>query len=337
MIVKPKFEPDYFWKNFRLGSELQISGAFIYNGLFTLENMETFYYEEECFEFLYNMSIGIERLEKVAIVLVEHNSSLSQDQFEKSLITHNHVELLNRIKKKKTITVGKPHMKFLDMLATFYKSTRYDRFNFSSVYHPPLDQQRLIEFISNELKMEIKIGLPFSTGVSDRIKTFIGKIVGKIVSPLFEIIEAEATRLHMYTYELPYNSKAFKVFKVKEFDFTKEKLMQREVFLYTLKKLPNDELKKFVNKIHALPFGQMHSNKYLHSIMNFHVDRSVIDEMEYLYEERKIPSSRIKEVMLLGSSTNFEAIKELDELFGPITHKNSSKRSKKNQAKDRKK
>lgn len=28
--------------------------------------METFYYEEQCFELLYNLSVGLERLMKVA-------------------------------------------------------------------------------------------------------------------------------------------------------------------------------------------------------------------------------------------------------------------------------
>ena len=41
-----------FWKNFNLGTELQISGSFIYNGLLVFDEMETFYHEEEIFEFL---------------------------------------------------------------------------------------------------------------------------------------------------------------------------------------------------------------------------------------------------------------------------------------------
>lgn len=320
MEIKPKFEPDYFWKNFRLGSELQISGSFIYNALFTLENMETFHYEEECFEFLYNMSIGIERLEKVAIILLEHDGSISQEFFEKSLITHHHVDLINRIGKKRELSLGKQHIKFLDILTNFYNTTRYDRFNFASVYRPPQDQKRLIAFISEELQIEIQTGLPFSTGVSDRIKKFIGKVVGKIASRLFEIVEAEARRLGTFTYEMPYQSKAFKVFRLKEYDFSTEKLMQREAMLYVLKNLRNDELKKFIDKLEPLPFSHLHSNVYLKSIMSFHGDRSVRNEMEYIYEEHKINPKRIADVMLLGTSTNFDEIKELDELFGPIDH-----------------
>jgi len=92
--------PELFWKNFRLGTELQISGSFLYNALYFFDKMEHFYYEDECFEFLYNTSVGLERLEKIALILSEHNGEVSQQEFEKSLITHNHLELLRRIKKK---------------------------------------------------------------------------------------------------------------------------------------------------------------------------------------------------------------------------------------------
>lgn len=314
MILKPKFEPDYFWKNFRLGSELQISGAFIYNGLFTLENMKTFHYEEECFEFLYLISVGIERLEKVAIVLIEHDHSIPQEIFEKSLITHNHSQLLERIKKKKQVILDKRANKFLDLLTSFYESTRYDRFNFASVFRPPQDQHRLVKFISDELNIKIKIGLPFSTGVSPEIKSLLGAVVGKIVGQLHDIVQQEAQRLDTLTYELPYESKAFKIYNLREFDFINEKLMQREALLHVLKRFPEDGLKKFIESIDDLPFDNLPTNKYLESIMNFQGDRTVIDEMEHLYEERKVDQCRKEAVMMIGSSTNFDLIEDFNDL-----------------------
>ena len=92
------YTPEYFWKNFRLGTELQISGSFIYNALYFFDQMEHFCNDEEIFEFLYNTSVGLERLEKIAIILLEHDSSMDQEEFEKTLITHSHLELLDRIK-----------------------------------------------------------------------------------------------------------------------------------------------------------------------------------------------------------------------------------------------
>ncbi len=76
---------------------MHIAGTFLYDAIFGLEKMKHFCYEEECFSFLYNTSVGIERLEKVVIILLEHNNQKYQEEFEKSLITHNHLDLIKRI------------------------------------------------------------------------------------------------------------------------------------------------------------------------------------------------------------------------------------------------
>lgn len=47
-------EPDFYWKNWRLGTELQISGTFIYNALYYLDTLEYLHHEEDIFELLYN-------------------------------------------------------------------------------------------------------------------------------------------------------------------------------------------------------------------------------------------------------------------------------------------
>jgi hypothetical protein len=91
-----------FRKNFRLGEELSISGAFIYNGLHRFYKLRVLNYDDEIFEVFYHLSVGLERLLKVAVVLLEHKEGINQEEFEESLITHNHLDLLQRIKKKHT-------------------------------------------------------------------------------------------------------------------------------------------------------------------------------------------------------------------------------------------
>lgn len=87
-----------------LGEELHISGAFIYNGLRRFHEMKQLGFTDEVFEVLYNLSVGLERLLKIAVVLVDHNDVVDQEELEKSLITHNHLKLLDRIKEE---SVGK--------------------------------------------------------------------------------------------------------------------------------------------------------------------------------------------------------------------------------------
>lgn len=201
------YTPEYFWKSFRLGTELQVSGSFIYNALYFFDQMECFNNEEEIFEFLYSLSVGIERLEKIAIILLEHDKSTNQEEFEKTLITHSHSDLIDRIKKNRQLNLGKCHDEFIQLLSNFYKSMRYGRFNITSVYEPNQDALKFIEFLQDELNIEIKTNMILATANNDRIKNFIGKTVGKIATQLYEIVKDEAGRLGTFTYELRYGSK----------------------------------------------------------------------------------------------------------------------------------
>ena len=79
--------PEEWWKNFALGMELDVAGAFIFNGVKRLDEVENFYYPTDIFEIFYNLSVGIERLLKVAIILVEHHDQTDMEALEKSLIS----------------------------------------------------------------------------------------------------------------------------------------------------------------------------------------------------------------------------------------------------------
>ena len=85
---------------------------------------------------LYDLSVGFERLLKIAVVLLEHEEAADDDALEKSLITHNHLELLKRVGRCTRVGLASPHKEFLGLLGTFYKSLRYDRFTLASVYDP---------------------------------------------------------------------------------------------------------------------------------------------------------------------------------------------------------
>lgn len=89
---------EFRWKNFSLGSELQVAGSFIYNGILAFDEMEHFYYEHEVFECLYQLAVGIERLAKVTVILLEHDPEMDHDDFEKSLIKVVKLEPVNSSK-----------------------------------------------------------------------------------------------------------------------------------------------------------------------------------------------------------------------------------------------
>jgi len=289
-----------FWKNFNMGIELNIAGAFIYDGLLAFDEMETFYHEYEVFDFLYNIAVGLERLEKIAITLIEHYSSINQDEFEKSLITHNHIDLFKRIEQKRKIDVGSTHYKFLTLLTSFYKSMRYDRYSLKEVRNYDKEKRALINYIFDE---ELKI--PYSeemfqiTTNEDKIKKFIGKVIGKISNQLYDIICEECSRLNIYTYELEYDSKAAKIFLSKKYNFLDERDLVKELLIYLVNAENESPNMEIIKNIKPLDFDQALTKDYIQCFLNKLKCQEVIDEAESLYQDVENKTERIELLNLI--------------------------------------
>jgi len=306
------YSPEYFWKNFRLGTELQISGTFIYNALYFFDQIEYFCNDEEIFEFLYNTSVGLERLEKIAVILLEHNTLIKQDEFEKTLITHNHSELIDRIKKKKDINLGEAHNKFIQLLSNFYKSMRYNRYSLSSVYESNQDGLAFINFIQEELKIERNADMIVPIANDDRIKKFIGKLVGKIVTQLYKIVWEESHNLNLFTYEIRFNSKAYKIFTCNEFTFQKENLFKKEILIYLLNNEEENEFIKFLKKIEPVPLDAGCSHEYEKYLLRPHNNIEMLDELDCIYEDN-FDRERMETLDCIGNdNVSFESYEEED-------------------------
>ena len=83
----------WYYKNFNMVSELDISGEFIYNGISIVNNMNSIDSEmpTELFLALYNISVGIERLQKIILVLWEFDEKEPIEEFSERIKIHNHV------------------------------------------------------------------------------------------------------------------------------------------------------------------------------------------------------------------------------------------------------
>lgn len=295
-----------WWKNFSLGTELQISGSFIYNGLYQFDKLKGFYHEEEIFEFMYNLAVGIERLMKIDVILIEHNSEINQEEFEKSLITHNHLELLRRIKKNNTLDLGNLHNEFLQLLSKFYKSMRYDRYNAASTYNLSPEKKEFIAFIEKYLNIQISIDGFGATPNDKRIKQFIGKTVGTITNQLYNILCLKARELNIHTYEVRTYSKAFKLFLCKDYTFEKENVLQRELLLYIINPNIESNFKYYIEEMKSLNFENFHLNFYLTCILDTLEAYQVIDELEELYNEVKNKKERIETIQIIASNIDFD-------------------------------
>ncbi|MEO8149460.1 MAG: hypothetical protein ABI723_17605 [Bacteroidia bacterium] len=169
-----------------------------------------------------------------------------------------------------------------------------------------------MKLITEELKIKFSADFSSADEITTQIRKFIGNLTGKLTKQLFEIVREEAYRIGTFTYEITYNSKAFKIYIANEFDFSNENLMQKEVMLYLLKSEHSAEFTNFLYDIESLSFEQNHTNKYIESIFNIHKDRQIMNEMEHLYEEERPTKNRNEILNLLGAELNFEN----DDIFG---------------------
>jgi len=304
-----------FWKNFKLGEEVDISGRFIYNGLRYFHEMESLYYEVEIFEVLYNLSVGLERLLKVAVVLIEHDDVKNQEEFEKTLITHSHLDLLKRVKAKYPLTLAGPHNEFLQMLGVFYKTHRYGRYGTKAMIATGGEKTSFHSYIEKHLKIKIDDGsMLFVTANSPRIRRFLGNNVGKITSEIYEIISREASRLNIYTYELRPASKASKIFLRKEYDFTNEDVLLKELLIYFVNSKDTSGHLGFIKTLEALEFDPALAADYIQCLGSDEKKLYNMDELEYLYEDVDNPGERHNAISLIGdSSVDFDPSDENDD------------------------
>lgn len=259
--------PTEFWQNFKMGEEQEIACNFIYDGLRNLHEMETLNLETEIFPVLYNLSIGLERLFKVAIVLLEVDESTDIDAFEKTLITHNHIALLERLKKKVNPNFGPVQTGLLNLLSVFYEDHRYGRFNLPQIDNLSKDKKLFLTFLHKHLGIEVRddiIGIKNSL----QVKKFIGKTVKNITKNLYSIIDKAATAKNLYTYELSdSSSKAAKVvWGDEEITFDCEEVAMMEVLIFLLKTNESDRV-NMLKDIEPLPLDPALDGEYIHFLL----------------------------------------------------------------------
>lgn len=318
--------PDEYWKNFSLGAELEIAGRFIYNGLHVFHEMESFHREEDSFEFLYAVSVGIERLLKIAIILTEHDRNVDQDDFEKALITHSHQKLVERVRGKHPLELSPVQNEFISILARFYRSQRYGRYSLTSVRQHSDERDDLNAFLSKHLSVEIDTESFFAATRNDRrFKKFVGKVVSKIVLPLYEVVQSEARRLNIYTYEIEVFSKAYKIFIDQTFDFENEDILQTELLAYFLSKNATGANAKFLrDEVGALSFDPALEPDYIDALRNERKKQKIMGELEVLYEEEvdnfrerrdMLDAARSSYLDYCDEDAEFENDEELDTYF----------------------
>lgn len=282
-----------FWKNFNLGEELSISGTFIYNGLRRFHEMQVLDNADELFEFLYNLSVGLERLLKIAVVFLEHEGVVDQAVFEKSLITHMHQDLLRRVRQRHELGTSSVHNEFLALLGTFYKSIRYGRFTLAAVHDRDRERRALYAFLNKYLNLDLgKEDSIFATRNEARYKKFIHRTVTKIANELFRVVREKAGGLNLYTDELRDGSKAATVFR-ENADLPREDVLWKELLVFFMNTKSTSGCLEFLRNIDPLDFDPELAIEYLQCFRSDAAKAAVTGELEELYNDVPNPGERL--------------------------------------------
>jgi hypothetical protein len=294
------------WKNFDLGTELDVSGAFIYNGLRCFHEMKSLDRPAEIFEFLYNVAVGLERLLKIAVILLEHDGTQDQRAFERSLITHNHLELVRRLKVHTKIAIAGPHNELLGLLGSFYKTLRYDRYVLSDSWNPDKEKAALWRFLEKHLEVTIEDAPShLSSQNCDRFRKHIGRLVGRISGELYRIIREKATSINLYTFEVRADSKAAKVFHKQDCNFLNEDILWKELLIFFMNTKATSGLLTFLRSIEPLEFDEGCGADYLQCFQSEEGKQYVIGELEELYSELNDVRQRQQLIGALGTAASF--------------------------------
>ena len=235
--------------------------------------------------------------------------------FEKSLISHSHIDLNRRIKEQCSFfTSTSRENAFLAVLSQFYLTARYSRFNVGKEY--ALEKRLISEYIQNNLASE-KIERHFITGqiiISHDVKDLFGRVIGSLAKKYYCAVREGCDKAGTFSYELQPNSKAERIFYSTEQknslyrEKVNESIAFKEFLVYFRNTSDSNSFIRFIESIEPLGIDPGMINEYISELSSGSIPQSLLDEVETLYDGISI-KDRIELVSGLGEmNADFEWI-----------------------------
>lgn len=279
---------DEIWdfKSINMGRELEIAGEFIYDSAKKMMSITGLYNQYEINTILYTGAVGIERLQKIYLCLVQQDPT-DQDSMPKCLMKHNHLELEKEIEKHTAESISKNEKSLLGVFADYYQNFRYAN------YIPGMHGNELRKLFIGFLKKQngkFDFDEPFASVQFDEFKRFYINVLGKLANYYFERIENKAREIGTYTYEIDSFSNACRVFwsAQRRTLYTQMRMEEeaiKEMILYIYKNKSKSGVFQVLNEMEALDLDDALINEYLADLCEGKVNESLIDYVEDLYEE----------------------------------------------------
>jgi len=278
-----------YLKNFNMGREIELAGQFLYEAIHTFNKLEHFEHEAPINYFLYHASVGFERLQKVILVLYECHDITSYENLREKIKSHNYVKLQNMITECTKIKLKPTQNSFLDLLEDYYRTYRYGGYELPTENIDVRDF--LVRYLNKYFNNEIISFAEYNVEKLPKYKKFIYKVIGQLAKLYFDIIQKKARVLNIYTYELNYDSAAYKLFygSYEDDSFTElvnnEEFALKELLIFMANHNQNSKFWEFLKNIQPLELDIYQLNDYLEDICKYKSSSTLTDMVTTLYEE----------------------------------------------------
>ncbi len=315
-------EKKWLYQNFNMVIELDIAGGFIYDGIKKIYEMSFFANDYETFSALYNIAVGIERLQKIVIVLWGLDNTDDYYKFGSSLKTHKHSALRDRInselhKNGVKVKFTKDENDIIELVQKFYNTARYARFNYNNRWDEELLLLRNVLKKNNLIDYEYQEFNDDVLYITKEAKDYLGESIGSISRKYYQLIKEGSDRNATYTYETGYGTKAQKVFLKNATepvslitDQEIESQVLKELFLYFRNTKIKDPFLSFLDEFEPLDLDVAELPYYLDDIFKRKVSQDLIDAVQSLYEEldENEKNNRKERLSCIGNTNvDFEA------------------------------
>ena len=156
------------------------------------------------------------------------------------------------------------------------------------------------------------------------MKEFIGKVIGAISKRYYKLVRNGCAKNNTYTYELRSGSKAEKIFlsnhrnnSLQQQKIT-EMIVFKELIVYLINTKDSNSFLRFIKEIQPLELDIGLLNDYLSELSQGTISQSLINEVEYQYEENSYSIERMEMVDLIGDTNVMFEFKDIKECFDMI-------------------
>lgn len=263
------------FKSMQMSKELNFAGDFIYESAKKTMQLENAHDDFTINAILYNGSIGVERLQKIYLLLCEYVSHEEPLKFH----THNLIILENDVYSESNEKLFKNGIKLISMFVEYYSDYRYGNFdletkektlnNLFTSFLRTINKKTNFDFILTPIDFE-------------RYKKFYIDTLGKVANHYYKLIRNKACDLGIYTYELSSLSNSTRVFslgndKTLYDEMVLEQEAIKELLLYFYKTHSDCNVFKAFNELDPLEFDDYMMNDFLTLLENGKTNHTLTD------------------------------------------------------------